>query len=234
MADAIANARAQRGRERAPSSPATSGSPCASSSSAPGARRRASSTRRAPASRRRSCAGIVEAAPRRIVYVSCNPTTLAPNAAQLGRGRLPARPRAPGRHVPADAAHRVRGAARARGVAGRRGDPPSWAHRANSSADPARVPRAASASSAPTVWSWPRAPSPRRPSPASCWRSRSDRRLLADRAARPRRRQRRDAAQHTAQLRVRTALRLRPPRPGPRRNRRRPEAPPRPRGTRGG
>jgi 23S rRNA (uracil1939-C5)-methyltransferase len=28
---------------------------------------------------------IVEAAPRRIVYVSCNPTTLAPNAAQLGQ-----------------------------------------------------------------------------------------------------------------------------------------------------
>ena len=26
---------------------------------------------------------IVEAAPKRIVYVSCNPTTLAPNAAQL-------------------------------------------------------------------------------------------------------------------------------------------------------
>jgi 23S rRNA (uracil1939-C5)-methyltransferase len=25
----------------------------------------------------------IEAAPRRIVYVSCNPTTLAPNAAQL-------------------------------------------------------------------------------------------------------------------------------------------------------
>jgi 23S rRNA (uracil1939-C5)-methyltransferase len=27
---------------------------------------------------------IIEASPRRIVYVSCNPTTLAPNAAQLG------------------------------------------------------------------------------------------------------------------------------------------------------
>ena len=26
---------------------------------------------------------IIEAGPRRIVYVSCNPTTLAPNAAQL-------------------------------------------------------------------------------------------------------------------------------------------------------
>ena len=41
------------------------------------------STRRAPASRRRSCAASIEAAPQRIVYVSCNPTTLAPNAAQL-------------------------------------------------------------------------------------------------------------------------------------------------------
>jgi 23S rRNA (uracil1939-C5)-methyltransferase len=26
---------------------------------------------------------VIEAAPKRIVYVSCNPTTLAPNAAQL-------------------------------------------------------------------------------------------------------------------------------------------------------
>ncbi len=34
-------------------------------------------------SRRRWCARIVDAAPRRVVYVSCNPTTLAPNAKQL-------------------------------------------------------------------------------------------------------------------------------------------------------
>jgi 23S rRNA (uracil1939-C5)-methyltransferase len=27
---------------------------------------------------------MIEAAPQRVVYVSCNPTTLAPNAAQLG------------------------------------------------------------------------------------------------------------------------------------------------------
>ena len=52
---------------------------------------------------------IIEASPARIVYVSCNPTTLAPNAAQLvARRRLRARARPAGRHVPPDAAHRVR------------------------------------------------------------------------------------------------------------------------------
>ena len=53
---------------------------------------------------------IIDSSPKRIVYVSCNPTTLAPNAAQLVEaGYILARDA--GRHVPADAAHRVRRAA---------------------------------------------------------------------------------------------------------------------------
>ena len=64
---------------------------------------------------------IVEAAPKRIVYVSCNPTTLAPERRPARRGRLRAQARAPRRPVPADAAHRVRRAARGR--PGRRRQP---------------------------------------------------------------------------------------------------------------
>ena len=41
------------------------------------------SIRPARGSHRRSCAGVLEAEAERIVYVSCNPTTLAPNARQL-------------------------------------------------------------------------------------------------------------------------------------------------------
>ena len=108
IADAIANARAQRDRQRA----------LLRRRRAPGAARAgragrrgptsSSSTRRAPACRRRSCGGSSRRAPKRIVYVSCNPTTLAPNAAQLVEAGYALRTRAPGRHVPADAAHRVR------------------------------------------------------------------------------------------------------------------------------
>ena len=60
---------------------------------------------------------IIDASPKRIVYVSCNPTTLAPNAAELVRGRVGAAQGAPGGHVPADPPHRVRRAARARRAA---------------------------------------------------------------------------------------------------------------------
>ena len=56
---------------------------------------------------------IIEASPKRIVYVSCNPTTLAPNAAELVEAGWTLREGAPGGHVPADAPHRVRGAVRA-------------------------------------------------------------------------------------------------------------------------
>ncbi len=52
---------------------------------------------------------IIEASPKRIVYVSCNPTTLAPKCRPARRGRLAPGQGAPGGHVPADPAHRVRG-----------------------------------------------------------------------------------------------------------------------------
>ena len=66
---------------------------------------------------------IIEAAPRRIVYISCNPTSLAPNAAQLVEAGWTLQARRAGRHVPADAAHRVRGGARARLTARRARQP---------------------------------------------------------------------------------------------------------------
>ena len=54
---------------------------------------------------------VIECEAKRIVYVSCNPTTLAPNAAQLVEAGYRLTPREAGRHVPPDPAHRVRRAA---------------------------------------------------------------------------------------------------------------------------
>ena len=71
--------------------------------------------RRRPAARRarraRRSRGSASSQAPRLVYVSCNPTTLAGNAkALVSRPRLHARARAAGGHVPAHAARRVGGA----------------------------------------------------------------------------------------------------------------------------
>ena len=54
---------------------------------------------------------VIECEAKKIVYVSCNPTTLAPNAAQLVEAGYKLTARETGRHVPPDPAHRVRGTA---------------------------------------------------------------------------------------------------------------------------
>ena len=95
------------------SSPATCAWRCASSSSAPAARTSSWSTRRAPACRRRSCAG--SSRPRRSGS-STSPATRRRwrrTPRQLVEAGYALRARAAGRHVPADAAHRVRRAAHA-------------------------------------------------------------------------------------------------------------------------
>ena len=60
---------------------------------------------------------IIEAAPQAHRLRLLQPDDAGAERRAARRGRLRAAQRAPGRHVPADAAHRVRGAARARGVA---------------------------------------------------------------------------------------------------------------------
>ena len=57
---------------------------------------------------------VLEIEARRIVYVSCNPTTLAPNARQMVDAGYALSAVPAGGHVPPDAAHRVRGAPGAR------------------------------------------------------------------------------------------------------------------------
>ena len=51
---------------------------------------------------------VLEVEAKKIVYVSCNPTTLAPNARQIVDAGYELEPVTPGGHVPADPAHRMR------------------------------------------------------------------------------------------------------------------------------
>ena len=83
VADAIENATHQRDRERELLRRRRPPGAARARRDARASRTSRSSTRRAPASRRRSSAGSSTPRRARIVYVSCNPTTLAPNAAQL-------------------------------------------------------------------------------------------------------------------------------------------------------
>ena len=74
---------AQRDPGRASSSPATPAWPCPSWSSAPGGPTSLVVDPPRAGLSQKVVRRIIEASPKRIVYVSCNPTTLAPNAAQL-------------------------------------------------------------------------------------------------------------------------------------------------------
>ena len=51
---------------------------------------------------------VLEVEAKKIVYVSCNPTTLAPNARQMVDAGYELAPVQTGRHVPPDPAHRMR------------------------------------------------------------------------------------------------------------------------------
>ena len=95
------------------SSPATSAPRCATSSSRPAAPTSLVVDPPRAGLSQKVVRRIIEAAPQRIVYVVLQPDDAGAERGPARRGRLRAAPRAPGRHVPADAAHRVRRAARA-------------------------------------------------------------------------------------------------------------------------
>ena len=104
----------QRDRRTRTSTRATRAWPCASSSSARASRTSRSSTRRARASRRRSSAGSSTPRPSADRLRLLQPDDARAERRPARRGRLPPGQGAPGRHVPADPAHRVRGAAGSR------------------------------------------------------------------------------------------------------------------------
>ena len=88
VADAITNAgaAAERHRQRALLRGRRAPRPArAGRAGGPPRRRRRRSAARGPEQEGRP--PVIDAAPRKIVYVSCNPTTLAPNAAQLAEAR---------------------------------------------------------------------------------------------------------------------------------------------------
>ncbi len=114
---------------------------------------------------------IVEAAPEKIVYVSCNPTTLAPNAAQLVEAGYVFEKHPPGRPLPPDAAHRVRRALHRR--PGRREEPRQGVARLRLRSAAAAARRAGRAGPA-----WPPS-SPSGPSGAGCRRASRSRRGAA-------------------------------------------------------
>ena len=130
VADAIENARLNGDRQRALLRRRRAHSRCGRCSSSRASPTWWWSTRRAPGLSQKVVRRVLEAEAQRIVYVSCNPTTLAPNARQMVDAGYELKTRPAGRHVPADAAHRgvalLERALARRPPRPRRARPPRW------------------------------------------------------------------------------------------------------------